>query len=303
VDDPDGREIGRTPAERLSFERVAGPTGAIWGRRRFRLRQAVALAGLAVVALAGLARARALGTDTHGARIVHFTINSRLVHRSLALTAVIPGGRSAGPRPLVVFLHGKGDNQDSNVDEALFTALARLGPRAPVIVFPYGGADSYWHDRAGAAWGSYVVREVIPQAVSRLQADPTQIAIGGISMGGFGALDLARLNPRRFCAVGAHSAALWLTAGESAPGAFDDAEDFARHNVIAAARAADAYRGTPVWIDVGTQDPFRAADTALARTLRAHRDAVELHVSPGAHDHDYWQRNWGRYLDFYASRC
>jgi len=294
------RKLGR----RRSDAR-ARPTGSVRGHRR---RQATALAGLAAVGLAvvvlaaGLA-ARALGTDTHGARIVRFTINSRLVHKSLPVTAVIPGGPSSQPRPLLIFLHGRGDDQKSNLTDAMLTALARLGPRAPDIVFPYGGADSYWHDRAGGAWGSYVVREVIPQALSRLRADPMRIAIGGISMGGFGALDIARRNHPRFCAVGAHSAALWLNAGQTAPGAFDDAQDFARHDVIAAARAADPYGATPVWIDVGTQDPFRSADATLARALQARRHAVEFHVSPGSHNHDYWQRNWGNYLRFYANRC
>jgi len=51
-------------------------------------------------------------------------------------------------------------------------------------------------------------------------------------MGGFGALDLARLAPSRFCAVGAHSAALWFSGGETPAGAFDDAADFERHDLI-----------------------------------------------------------------------
>ena len=45
-------------------------------------------------------------------------------------------------------------------------------------------------------------------------------------MGGFGALDLALEHPGRFCAVGGHSAALWQRAGATAPGAFDNANDF-----------------------------------------------------------------------------
>ena len=57
-------------------------------------------------------------------------------------------------------------------------------------------------------------------------------------MGGFGAYDLARLYPGTFCAVGGDSAALWRNGGESAQGAFDNAEDFARHDVIGAARGA-----------------------------------------------------------------
>jgi S-formylglutathione hydrolase FrmB len=271
------------------------------GRGAYPRRRVVALGGLAVALFAALLVVRALGAATLGARVLHFTINSPLVRQALPVAAVIPAGAGGQRRPLLVFLHGKGENQDSNLDNAMFAALARLGSRAPDVVFPDGGADSYWHDRADGAWGSYVVREVVAQALSRLHADPKRVAIGGISMGGFGALDIARLHPGRFCAVGGHSAALWVNGGDSAAGAFDDAQDFARHDVIAAARAADAYRATAVWIDVGTQDPFRVADTTLADTLRAHGHPVQFHVWPGAHDQGYWQSHWSSYLQFYAT--
>jgi hypothetical protein len=84
---------------------------------------------------------------------------------------------------------------------------ARSAPHAPDIAFPYGD-QSYWHNRADGAWGSYVLDEVIPKALTVLNADPRRVAIGGISMGGFGAYALARLEPGRFCAVGGHSAAI-----------------------------------------------------------------------------------------------
>jgi enterochelin esterase-like enzyme len=119
-------------------------------------------------------------------------------------------------------------------------------------------------------------------------------------MGGFGALDIARLHPSRFCAVGADSAALWAQGGETAAGAFDNAEDFARHDVLGAARSHDPYRGLAVWVDVGTLDPFRAADTQLASELRADGQRVQFHVWPGGHDQSYWQAHWADYLRFYA---
>jgi S-formylglutathione hydrolase FrmB len=127
--------------------------------------------------------------------------------------------------------------------------------------------------------------------VARLHADGARVAIGGESMGGFGALDLARLHPRRFCAVGGHSAALWRSGDETAAGAFDDAADFARHDVV---NAPFPFRG-PVWLDVGASDPFRAADTAFAR---AH--GLRLHVWPGGHEGDYWASNLRAYLRLYA---
>ena len=150
-------------------------------RRTARRRRVVALAvfliAAAVVAAAVLLVVRSLRTDTHGAHVVRFTINSPLVHQSLPVAAVVPAGASAGPRPLLIFLHGKGQDENSNLDDAFYTALARLGSSAPDVVFPYGGTDSYWHNRKGAAWGSYVTKEVIPEAVKQLGADPNRIAI------------------------------------------------------------------------------------------------------------------------------
>src|SRR5918997_359450 len=92
----------------------------------------------------------------------------------------------------------------------------------------------------------------IPAGLGRLGADRRRIAIGGISMGGFGALHLA--TRRRFCAVGGHSPALWLSGGETPPGAFDDAADFDATTPFGRRLLA-----REVWLDVGTGDPFRGA--------------------------------------------
>ncbi len=62
-----------------------------------------------------------------------------------------------------MFLHGRGGNETSELDDAFYSALAAQGSRAPLVAFPYGGDHSYWHDRADGRWGTYVVREVIPR--------------------------------------------------------------------------------------------------------------------------------------------
>jgi enterochelin esterase-like enzyme len=253
--------------------------------------------------LGALAAVPAPAVNLRGATVRHVVIKSRFVHRSERLTLVQPEGATAG-RPLLVFLHGRGnDGEDSNVNDAFFRALAALGGAAPAVVFPNGGNHGYWHDRRGARWARYVLDEVIPRAVAELRTDPSRVAIGGISMGGFGALDIARLHPGRFCAVGAHSPALWQTAGETAPGAFDDASDVARHDLIRAARRNPGLFGdTPVWLDAGSADPFQPGDRAFDRAARN----VRLRVYPGAHEGAYWRAHYGAYLRFYATalaRC
>lgn len=261
------------------------------------MRWRIAAVALVAVAVGALVVHNVLAVDTRGAVVRHITIHSRFAHRSLRVTLVEPAGATSG-RPLLVFLHGRGDKgEDSNVNDAFFKALSAQGDDAPAVVFPNGGNHGYWHDRRGAKWARYVMDEVIPRAIRELKADPKRVAIGGISMGGFGALDLARLHPSRFCAVGAHSPALWQSAGETAPGAFDDAQDFARHDVIASARRNPGlFKGVPVWLDAGSSDPFVPGD----RALDAASSRVRLRTYPGAHEGPYWRAHYGAYLRFYA---
>jgi enterochelin esterase-like enzyme len=273
-----------------------------------RLRLVLALIA-ALALLAGLVVASRAGEpDRRGARIVTFTVKSRLVGRNLHQLAVVPAGVESGERrPLLIFLHGRGGRPGDVFGGQFYAELARLGERAPVVVALDGGHHSYWHDRRRGRWGSYVVREALPAALRRLPVDRERVAIGGISMGGFGALDLARLHPRRFCAVGGHSAALWLRAGDSAPGAFDDAADYRRHDVLRYARSAKRpYPGTPVWIDHGRDDWFVAGNRAFVRALRSNHVDVTDRIWPGRHEGAYWRAHIDDYLRFYArelGRC
>jgi S-formylglutathione hydrolase FrmB len=277
-----------------------GPTREQVRRRRLAA-GLVLLVPLLVLGFLGLRAALFPAVDTHGAEVLDLGVESRAVGEDLDVDVVVPDGGGGG-RPLLVFLHGRGGSNESYTgDEALFEALAGLGRRAPVIVFPDGGTDSYWHDRATGGWGAYVVDEAIPLAARSTGADASRVAIGGISMGGFGAYDLALRNPGRFCAVGGHSPALWLSGGDTAPGAFDDAEDFERHDVIGAVRTDPGALGAiPIWNDAGFADPFLISDAALVDALEDGGADLTAHTWPGAHDQAYWDAHWDEYLRFYA---
>jgi enterochelin esterase-like enzyme len=263
---------------------------------------ALLVAALAVGALVAAGELLA-GVDARGAQIRHFTVHSRLVGRDLEQAAAVPAGVSSDERrPLLVFLHGRGGKPGDLFSDEFFAGLERLGSRAPIVVQLNGGDHSYWHDRRSGRWGAYSLREAIPQAIRVLHADPHRVAIGGISMGGYGAFDLARrARPGRFCAVGGHSPAFWLAAGQTAPGAFDDAADFSRHDVYAFVRShRRPYGSTPLWIDRGDRDPFAAADAQVVRALRANGARISSHVWPGEHETAYWRAHVARYLSFYA---
>jgi S-formylglutathione hydrolase FrmB len=260
---------------------------------------AAALAGIAaVVVIWAVLAARSPSTGAASeVTVARYEVESRFVHRALPQTAMLPPGEAAG-RPLLVFLHGRGKaGARSNANRSFAAALRSLGTRAPVVVFPNGGEHSYFHARRSGDWGRYVLDEVIPRAVARFHADPDRVAIGGISMGGFGAFAIARRRPSRFCAVGGHSAALWLRSGDSAPGAFDDAADFRRNDLIrlARARGRKPWGGARLWLDGGRADPFRAAGDQFAAAL-----GIRMRHPAGGHTGEYWHRHYKRYLRFYA---
>ncbi len=225
--------------------------------------------------------------STRHAKVVRFTLHSRHAHRDLHEVLVVPPRHG---RWLLVLLHGYHASPSQFLTQPFFDTLSKLGPRAPYVMLLDGGADSYWHNRADGRWGSMVLREAIPAGVARTHA--RRVAIGGISMGGYGALLLGSRRPTRFCAVGAQSPALWLSAGETAPGAFDDAADYAHDNVF---RLRPPH---PLWIDLGASDPFRTATLAYAR--RAH---VQAHIRPGGHDATLWNAFTPKFLRFFARAC
>jgi S-formylglutathione hydrolase FrmB len=249
-------------------------------------------------------------SSTYGARVVGYSLASGLLGRRLGEVAIVPPGDA---RPSLLFLlHGRHDRTrrsqatssksgpESMLSNALFAGLAELGKRAPIVVLLNGGRHSWYHDRRDGRWASMILDEAIPDALRRFRARPDRIAIGGISMGGYGALHLAALRPNEFCAVGGHSAALYESYRTSAPVAFDDVADFARNDVFKAARQGRFDR-MPVWMDGGTNDPFRDGDAAFASLLRARGAQVDYHLWPGGHTTSYWSAHMAEYLRFYAS--
>ena len=205
---------------------------------------------------------------------------------------VVAGGRDGAP--LLVLLHERGGTPSELLWPELVDSLEAMGANAPAVLLVDGGDHSYYHDRQDFDWGTHILEEAIPAARERLHSDPRKEAIGGFSMGGFGALDLAR--QRRFCAVGAHSPALWEGGGQTPEGAFDDAEDFERHDVLELAQAHPAlFRGAEVWLDVGSEDSFRNTTVRLGALVDA-----PAKTPPGEHSTAYWREHVDEYLDFYG---
>jgi S-formylglutathione hydrolase FrmB len=208
-----------------------------------------------------------------------------------------PGRRT--DLPVLVVLHGRGGDHASAFgnDLGLQFYLAQLVETGgqPFAVASVDGGDTYWHQRrSGENSAAMVTAELLPVLRARgLRTD--RIGLLGWSMGGYGALLLAAgLGSAQVSVCVAESPALWLRAADTAPGAFDDAADYAAHTVFG---HQQDLRGIAVRVDCGTGDGFITAARHYVEGF-ARRPAGEF--SPGGHTLGYWRRMAPAQLAFVA---
>ena len=249
---------------------------------------------------------RVLGLDGQPGRIPDVTpvptssgsfVSKARGGRTVGWTIAAP--ESSGPLPIAVALHGYGGSHRTffgdglGYDRFLAEHIAHGG--APFAVAGVDGGNRYWHRRVdGDDPGAMVLDEFVPMLEQR-GFDTRRLAFTGNSMGGYGALRFGGLlGPGKVRAVAALSPALWTSAGDTARGAFDDAEDFRTNTVLGRQRELD---GVPVRIDVGTGDGF---EPAVRTYVEGFTTKPSGGFEPGAHDAAFWRRMAPAQITFLA---
>lgn len=121
------------------------------------------------------------------------------------------------PRPLVVFLHGAGERGRDNelqlrwLPERLAAAEARQAMPCFVLAVQCPPEEKWsevaWHERTNSAMAPHPTRALaaVTQAIDSVLAlpgiDTARIYATGLSMGGFGAIDLVCRQPDRFAGL------------------------------------------------------------------------------------------------------
>ncbi len=225
--------------------------------------------------------------------VVTGSFASARFRREVGYALAYPPGRAPGAAlPVALALPGRGGTATGFVHDIgydRFLAAYVQGGGTPYVVAAVDGGTSYWHPRSsGLDPLGMLTAELLPLLAARgLRAS----AFGalGVSMGGYGALLLARqsardaLDGRRVVVAAAASAAMWTSAGATAPGAFDDPADWQEWGDLTA--SPGVARSTALYLACGESDPFARADR-LYRTA-THEPAGGF--TPGAHDDGYWR--------------
>jgi enterochelin esterase-like enzyme len=199
---------------------------------------------------------------------------------------------------VAVLLHGFRGSPYAFVDSLGLASLAdRLisaGRVAPfVAVLPRGGPVGYRGEWAGRL-ERFVVRDVVPWIDRYLpvRRDPAAWTLGGLSAGGYGAVDIGLRHPHLFGTL------------ESWSGYYHPFRDGSLRNATRAALAAHdptllAEREAPLLRALGTRFFVSCGSThdrgnaALAVAFAAHLSALRLPhmlwLRPGAHDGRFWR--------------
>ncbi len=208
--------------------------------------------------------------------------------------------------PVLYMLHGLGGHREEWIVYDLVNIADREivnGNIPPMIIVLPQGDKGYWtnHTGDGPLWGEYVSRDLVAMIDStyRTLRSPDARAIGGLSMGGWGALHHAFLRPDLFGIVGAHSASL-RTAGNS-PDFLGTGDEFARKDPMALAVSAKGIEGLRIWIDSGETDQWAEQARQLSLELRERGIDNILQIYPGGHDYNYWSEHGLDYIRFYGN--
>ena len=207
--------------------------------------------------------------------------------------------------PVLYMLHGAGGNytewSDSFLPQQIDSLIVRGLVQPMIVMMPDGGDRTYfanWDN--GPRYADYVAQDVVAEVDSHFRSlpQPASRAIGGLSMGGLGALQIAMRNPGIFGVVGAHSPSirlepdpdLWFLTGGNA----------LEQDPIWLSRNGPGVDRLVYWLDVGDEDWWRPNIEGLHAALQAAGLNVTYRVFPGTHEADYWIDHVPDYLHFYS---
>jgi enterochelin esterase-like enzyme len=236
-------------------------------------------------------------------RIRHAVVRSERLGRRADISFVTP---PVGTRAelVVVLLHGVYGSHWSwlyrgGALQRLMEAESSAAVRPMLVVMP---SDGLWGD--GSAYldiGSerheeWIMHDVLDVAWAIADDRPPAV-IGGLSMGGFGALRLAARHPQTFRGAFAHSAVVRLDDHRRFGATPWDRADQPLAEALAGLDTAPAIR-----FDCGIDDALLESNRRLAHELREASVSHTYLEHPGGHDWDYWSCHLPASLVF-ASSC
>ncbi len=287
-----------------------------------------------VISLAFLFFSTAAFTAAAQSRIDCNALNSRIIGRMVHYCVYLPAAYDSGASPhspkrypVLYFLHGLGDNEQTLFNSGGWTLLEDLRNQGKMgdflIVAPEGRRSFYINSADGSVrYNDFFLQEFLPHIESKYRIRPGRAgrAISGISMGGYGALRFAFAHPELFSAVSAQSAALITESPQTLDSAsragaplagvlaavFGKPINLSQWNdnspFVLAKRNATALRKLSIYFNCGQDDNYGFEKGAVALHDELQKEGVkhQYHPYPGDHSLPYFLSHFAEVMEFHS---
>jgi|KBSMisStaDraftv2_1062788.scaffolds.fasta_scaffold32666_2 enterochelin esterase-like enzyme len=272
-----------------------------------RMRGVFRIAALVLVLVVPVLVSTPLGTSAaspQGSVVVRSVWSRALAHPVRTLVYLPPSYRPGGPRlPTLYLLHGTPGTPDGlfalGVQDRLDSLIDSGGAPAMIVVAPSGGprpdSDTEWDDSvadAGARWGTFVTRDL----VKAIDTDyPTKHgrgsrAIAGISMGGYGAINLALGHAGTF-GIASSWSGYFVSNTPDVDGPQGSATWKARSPLLSVSHLAPALKRRPIATSFysGRADRFFDENVSFNKALTQLGIPHRFRAVAGGHDASVWR--------------
>ncbi|HMB95891.1 MAG TPA: alpha/beta hydrolase family protein, partial [Tepidisphaeraceae bacterium] len=233
---------------------------------------------------------------------------SKTLRKQVSTMVILP---DVGKPPFSTFylLHGLSDDHTIWLRRTRIEHFVRDLPL--IVVMPDGFRGYYTDNEHGPAYAKYINEELIAFIERNFPAKPSRSSrcIGGLSMGGYGALRAALGYPDRFVSANSHSGAVLHGSKKWKRGTNFDWTDIygtdprgTNHDLLKL--AADAKRRGKklprLLIDCGLDDVLLNENREFHSKLDSLGVANDYIEFPGGHDWDYWEIHIREAIAFHA---
>jgi putative tributyrin esterase len=238
--------------------------------------------------------------------LIHFRWFSRVLQKHVETQVIVPehyDGRCA----TFYLLHGLSD--DSTIWLRRTRVESDVDGLPLITVMPDGFRGFYTDNEQGPRYGTHVGEElvdVIDRVFPTIKSRDKR-CIGGLSMGGYGALRTALAYPDKFVSANSHSGAVLAGAGGFRADQtefhriFGPSPDGTHHDLLHLAKQAKTAGKLPkLLIDCGVKDSLHKDNVTFVGQLKKARVPHSYREFPGVHNWDYWNEHVTDAIAFHA---
>jgi len=283
-------------------------------KQRHRLRVGLRILAAACV-LSGAVELSARPQPETAAKVECASVASKILGNSVSYCVALPPGYEASGNkryPTFYFLHGLFEDERSWLDrggEQIWESLTAQGDLTNfIVILPSGGRTFYVNSQDGRErYEDFFIQELVPEIDRKYRtlARASERGIGGVSMGGYGALHLAMRHPDVFGSASAHSAALVPKFPDPLPtegrwgfyarvlqepfGSPLNESYFEANNPLTLAEHPERFAHLAIYFDCGDHDRygFNQGAELLDQILSQKNFPHTFAIRPGGHGWDY----------------